>query len=103
MSDDNHQEDDLLVEPLSLAAARTLARTILREGRYAFRSHAAERLVERELSQNDVISTLRAGTCVEYVFEQGTYRYRFETQRGYCAIVVFRSVTEMVVITAWKK
>lgn len=100
--DDSDDGDDPLVEPLQLITAQTLARSILRDGSYVFTTHALERLEEHGMSQVDVVNTLRAGRCVLFNFEKGTYRYQFETVRGYHAVVAFRSTTEMVVVTAWK-
>lgn len=94
--------DDALVEPFSFISAQTLARSILKDGNYVFTSHALERLAEHGMSQLDVINTLRAGRCVLFNFEKGTYPYQFETARGYHAVVAFRSTTELVVVTAWK-
>lgn len=103
MSDADHiDSDEPLDEPLSYVAARALARRILQSGCYVFTKHAEERLAKREISQLDVINTIRAGECVHHTFESGTYRYQFETLRGYHAVVAFRSATEMVVVSAWK-
>jgi hypothetical protein len=103
VSSDEDQDDLPLVEPLSLITARTLVRSILSDGTYTFGAHAIERLAERDMTQSDVLNILRAGNCLDHAFEKGTYRYRFETPRGYCAVIAFRSATELVVITAWKK
>lgn len=93
-------DDRSLVEPLALITAQTLARSILASGTHVFSTHVITRLQERGMTQLDVINTLRAGRCVLVNFENSSYRYQFETGRGYHAVVTFRSKAEMV--TAWK-
>ena len=83
--------------------ARKLAREILTSGRIGFTRHAREEMEKDDLTEVDVVNVLRAGQLTEPgEMEKGTWRYRIHTARIW-VVVAFRSVAELVVITAWRK
>lgn len=54
-------------------------------------------------SMNDVRNVLKHGHMSEPgEYENGTWRYRLHTAR-FCVVVAFRSETELVVVTNWRK
>ena len=85
--------------------ARDLARAILESGETRFSGHAYDRMEESELSEADVINTLRFGHVRNdgrsITFEKGSWRYTVQTGKM-AAVVVFRSETVMVVVTCWR-
>ena len=86
---------------LHVLEARKLLSRVLREGSLAFSRHAQTEMEEDDLTEVDIVNTLRCGTVREGELENGTWRYRVETDRT-CAVVRFVSELEGVVVTAWR-
>ena len=91
----------MLKEPLDPDRARRLIGAILEKGSVFFSSHSEEALADDDLSTVDAVNVLRGGKVESPEFERGTWRYRVQTQR-IVVVVVFRSETEFVVVTAWR-
>jgi len=53
------------------------------------------------LTTADALNVMRAGAVRPGEFENGSWRYRIETQRM-TFVVAFRSETRAVVVTAWR-
>lgn len=94
-----------LTKPLTAKQARDLARAIERnpagEIRFWIRggeSHAQQRMRQRQASEADVRNAIRFGRVSENGMENGTWRYRFETNK-FRVVVAFRSETVLVVVT----
>src|SRR5260370_20380410 len=65
--------------------------------------HTGRRLRERNIDMVDVDNVLRTGRIdTEGRLEDGSWRYRMETDRM-VVVVAFRSRSEMVIVTAWRK
>lgn len=85
--------------PLSLKQAKKLILEIIENGEVIYsRPHALERMRERGITMVDCINILRAGRMSEPVFENGSWRYRIETN-AMAAVITFLSTTELLVIT----
>ena len=89
-------------EPLDQARARQLAATILEEGFYTFSHHAEVRMKQRSMEHLDCVNVIRGGRVTSIDFEEGTWRYRFETPRMGVAIA-FASEDELVVVSCWRR
>jgi hypothetical protein len=50
----------------------------------------------------DAENIIRGGRCESFDLIGGTWRYRFTTDKM-TAVIAFRSKTEMVLVTAWRK
>ena len=87
--------------PLAPDAARQLIREILRAGRFIYSKHAKEELLADRLTTVDCENVLRGGVVRPGEFENGSWRYRVETDR-ITVVVAFRSEHELVVVTAWR-
>jgi len=88
-------------EPLGVHEAKKLIRAILQSGRVAFSGHALEEMENDDLTTQDCVNILRAGTVEPPEFEKGSWRYR--ARGGWiCVVVAFRSERELVVVTAWR-
>lgn len=92
-------------EPLDNATMCQLVRTIVKTGSVAFSPHARKELAKDDFTTADALNMLlggrpRADECGH--LRDGTYRYRLHTARM-CVVVAFRSETELVVVTAWRK
>ena len=84
---------------LSLRQARKLILDIIENGEVTYsRPHALGRMRERGITMVDCINILRAGRMSEPVFENGSWRYRIETN-AMAAVVTFLSENELLVIT----
>jgi len=94
--------DDELVEPLDYAVARQLMRTIIDAGNLSLSRHARSRMAERNMDMADVINVLRGGFVREHSYENGTYRYRFETPRM-VVMAAFRSGALGRVVSVWRR
>ena len=90
-----------LVEPLDTARAKELILEILQSGSYGLRPHCLQRMHDRGLDSMDVVNVLRAGVVGAPTQVSGSWRYRVCTQRM-TVVIVFRSTTKLVVITAWR-
>lgn len=83
--------------------ARKLVRLLLVSGRLTFSSHARAEMKADDLTEVDVVNVARGGQITEAPEEvNGTWRYRLHTARIW-VVVAFRSETELVVVTAWRK
>jgi hypothetical protein len=90
-------------EPLFRDDATALVHAIARDGNVAWSGHALTEMSNDGLSTPDCLSVLRAGAVREPAeLERGTWRYRVHTNR-LCVVVAFRSQTELVVVTTWRK
>ena len=103
--------------PLRATDARKLLRRLLDEGGFvspARGSHARQEMDNDELDDADVINVLRGGVVREAEWENGSWRYRVETQRM-VFVVAFEpeparlpsadgrlAGLEVVVITGWR-
>lgn len=90
-------------KPLVPNAARKRISAILKGGRVGYSRHAREEMEKDDLTEVDVTNVLRGGHITEPA-EMGTvdWTYRVHT-RLQCVVVAFRSDTELVVVTAWRK
>jgi malate synthase len=91
---------------LPLNQARKLVAEILLGGVVTPSGHAQrEMLIDRHgpFAMTDVLNVLRHGKMQEPgELVNGTWRYRLHTAR-FCVVVAFRSETELVVVTNWRK
>jgi hypothetical protein len=92
----------VLKEPLDPPRAKAQIVSILAGGAVTFSKHALEEMADDDLTTVDVAYVLRAGAVDPGELEHGSWRYGVRTQRIE-AIVAFRSETELVVVTAWKR
>lgn len=86
---------------LETGAAKRLIRRILESGTVAFSGHARDELRKDKLTTVDCVNVLRGGTVSPGEWERGSWRYRVKTNR-ICVVVVIRSETRLVVVTAWR-
>ena len=89
-------------QPLDCPTAKRLMRKALDDGVVAFTKHAEEELTEDDLTMVDCVNVLRAGIVEPPEMQNGSWRYRVTTSR-ICVVVVFRSETKIVVVTAWRR
>jgi hypothetical protein len=89
-------------EPLSPPEAKALITAILATGAYTLSSHALKEMEKDNLIADDAVNVLRGGVVEPGEFENGSWRYRVRTNKIY-VVVSFRSETEMVVVTCWRK
>ena len=83
--------------------ARRLLSYVLVHGVVLFSAHAKREMANDGMTQQDVINLLRVGRIYEPgELVQGSWRYRCHTQL-FCVVVAFSSVTQSVVVTAWRK
>ena len=94
--------DDELQEPLKPDQAKILIREILLTREFTVSKHCIEEMEADNLTILDCQDALRAGTVRPPDFEKGTWRYRVETNR-IMVVIAFRSRTEFVLVTAWRK
>lgn len=92
----------MLKEPLEPNRARRLIREVLGSGSVSFSGHAEKALADDDLSTVDAVNVLRGGVVEPAEFENGSWRYRVRTQR-IAVVIVFRSASEIVVVTAWRE
>lgn len=88
-------------EPFDAAQAKRIIRTALGGGTVAFTDHALDEMEKDDLQTTDIVNVLRGGVVEPPEMEKGTYRYRVRTSRM-CAVVAFRSASEVAVVTAWR-
>ncbi len=91
-----------VTEPLSPTDAKRLIVDIIENGVVTFSRHAYEEMANDDLNDQDALNVLRAGIVEPAESEKATWRYRVRTSRMYF-VVVFRSDTEVRVITAWRR
>ena len=94
-------------EPLEFEEAKRLILEILDKKtnvaiRDRYTDHAEDRTVERGVSTLECLAGLRAGRVVGRELRNGTWRYRVEAAMV-CIMVAFRSETEFVIVTAWRR
>ena len=83
--------------------ARRLVREALAKGSVAFSRHALDEMRADDIIENDVVNVLRCGQIFDPPDEiNGTWRYRVEAE-NIPVVVAFRSVSEIRVVTAWRK
>ena len=75
---------------------------ILKSGVLAFSGHAYVEMAKDNLTETDVRNALRGGVCRPGELENGSWRYRLETNT-IGVVIAFRSETHAVVVTAWRK
>lgn len=92
----------MLKEPLEPNRARRLLGEILEKGSVTFSGHSEKALADDDLSTVDAVNVLRGGVVQPAEFENGSWRYRVRTQRM-VVVVVFRSASEIAVVTAWRE
>ena len=88
-------------EPLSEKEAEKLAQLILRAGDVAFPKHAKDEMEDDNLSDVDVKNVLRGGFFESVDYIDGSWRYRFCTQK-IVVVIAFRSKSELVIVTTWR-
>jgi hypothetical protein len=103
--------------PLRAPDARKLIRRLLDDGRFVSpgpRSHARKEMDADGLSDVDAVNVLRAGVVREAEWENGSWRYRVETQKMVFVVVIEPdpddaaggdddlAETELRVVTAWR-
>jgi hypothetical protein len=70
-------------------------------GSVVFSGHALKEMKADDLTTQDALNTIRAGACQPGEFENGSWRYRAQTQRM-TFVIAFRSESELIVVTAWR-
>lgn len=88
-------------EPLAPGDARRLIQRILQHGTFTFSGHAGKELAKDGLTTVDGENVLRGGVVDPPDLERETWRYRVRTA-NITVVVVFRSETELVVVTGWR-
>lgn len=94
--------DDELEESADPARAKSLIRGILEKGVFTYSRHALEEMQKDALTTVDCVNVLRAGVVRPPELDKGSWRYLVETARM-AVVIAFRSRTELVVVTAWRK
>jgi hypothetical protein len=91
-------------DQLSGAKGRELARKILREGSTVFTRHARQEMEKDDLLETDVVNAISGGLITEpgELGHRGDWCYRIRTERM-TVVLMFRSTTELVVVTAWRE
>lgn len=70
-----------------------------------FSKHARDELKKDDIPTSHVFNVLASSDAQilgDGELEKGTYRYRVET-KNICVVIVFKSDTEAMVVTAWRK
>ena len=94
---------DLSSEPFDEVIAKRLIRHILEDESLGFTKHARDEMRKDSLDTTDIVNVLRAGWMEGAAeMKNRAWRYRLMTNRM-SVIVTFRSVTEAVVVTAWRE
>jgi len=88
--------------PLDKAEAVKLALKIVLGETVTYSTHALDEMDKDNMTDTDVRNVLRAGTMPnEAELVKGSYRYRMVT-RKFAVVFVFRSETELKIVTAWR-
>ncbi len=82
--------------------AAALARAILRDGVVAWSDRALKDMRSHRLTTADCHNVLRRGVSDPGELVRGGRHYRVHTYRA-CVVVMFRSRTEMAVVSVWRK
>lgn len=93
-------------EPLTANDARKAIRECIRKGSVVFSSHAKKKMANRDITEPDIVNTLRCGRIVDAPeLVTFNWRYRIETER-IAVIVTFEpfegEIEETIVISAWR-
>lgn len=86
---------------LDARQARKLLSRLLREGKTGFSQHARNEMQNDDLTEPDVVNTLRCGLVGDGELVNGSWRYRVETGRM-GAVVAFLDEAEAVIVTVWR-
>ncbi len=90
-------------KPLPPGLAKKKVSMILARGSVVWSRHAREEMRDDEVGETDVVKALRDGQVFEPPeFERTSWRYRCHTER-LVVVIAFRSSTELVVVTVWRK
>lgn len=95
-------ESNELIEPLGPDEVKRLIRQILASGRFIYSGHARKEILADSLTTLDCENVLRGGIVRPGEYENGSWRYKVETDR-IAVVICFRSGTELVLVTAWRK
>ncbi len=69
----------------------------------SFSKHAFEEMKNDSLKTGDILNVLKAGKIYdEPEFENGSYRYRVQTQK-ITVVIAFRKPNHVVIVTAWRE
>jgi hypothetical protein len=89
---------------LSVLQARKLLAEFFHQvpNKVFFTRHAVEKMKLRNMDTQDIKNVLRGGSIYDGPeFENGSYRYRVQTNRM-TVVIAFRSPDTIVVVTAWR-
>lgn len=89
-------------EALTAEQATACVRAILRDGAVAWSSQALTEMRSHRLTTVDCHNVLRRGESDPGERVRGSLRYRVHTYRA-SVVVMFRSRTELVVVSVWRK
>lgn len=89
-------------EPLAPEVTQRLIRHIHATGTMVVSDHATERMARHKLEPRDLEHAFHAGWVLAGEWEHGSWRDQVRTQRV-TVVVTFRSLAELVVVTAWGK
>ena len=93
---------DELVEPIKPEEAKRLILQILKSGTVTYSCHAKEEILADNMTTLDCEYVLRGGFVRPGEYENGSWRYKVETDRM-AVVICFRSKTQLVLVTAWRK
>jgi len=82
--------------------ATALVRAIVRDGEVAWSSRALKDMRSHRLTTADCHNVLQRGVSDPGERVRGSLQYRVHTYRA-CVAVMFRSTTELVVVSVWRK
>jgi hypothetical protein len=69
----------------------------------SFSKHALEEMENDNLRTGDILNVLKAGKIFDAPeFENGSYRYRIQTQK-ITVVIAFRKPNHVVIVTAWRE
>jgi hypothetical protein len=90
---------------LTCGQARKILSKIFNQNRnfMTFSKHALEEMEKDNLKTGDILNVLKAGKIFDAPeFENGSYRYRVQTQK-IMVVIAFRKTNHVVIVTAWRK
>lgn|SRR6266446_3928094 len=93
---------DEFVEPIKPDEAKRLILEILKSGRFTYSRHCKEEMLADTTTTLDCENILRGGVVRPGEYENGSWRYKVETDRM-AVVICFRSKTELALVTAWRK
>jgi len=93
---------DELVEPIKPEEAKRLILQILKSGTVTYSRHVKEEILADNMTTLDCENVLRGGVVLPGEYENGSWRYKVETDRM-AVVICFRSKTQLVLVTAWRK